>query len=349
MLTAHLKNRQFKFQTSESVRPTIREICGKEKGISEYYQIGESESGRPIDAVRIGTGSRTVSLIAGAHSDEPAGPETLRYLIHLWTAHKEEFASLLDRFCFIIIPHIDPDGEARNRKWTEHFPLLPPFLQHQFREPPGRDVEFGFPEMRPENKAASDFISAYTPISLHLSLHGMGVADGLWLLIDKHWIDKTKELQSDFIRFAAERGYPLHDYDRQGEKGFHYIAPGLSTTPESEAMKHCFLEQDDPETAGKFHKNSMEFVRSFGGDPLCLVTEIPLFLIRKKMESHEPGVPTAYLEFKEKLPRIRQALRENKSVEKMINPFRIQPIDLRTAIELQLRIIDFGIKAISDM
>ena len=229
-------------------------------------RIGTSEEGRPIHGMVLGSGPKRVSLVAGAHADEPVGSMTLRRL--------EERPDCT----FVVVPDVNPDGAERNRAWSDHAPDLALYREHRRREPPGRDVEFGYPSMRPENEAASAFFRAHGPYDLHMSLHGMGEADGALLLIDKHWVDRTIQLRSLYAEALRAAGLPLLDWDRGGEKGFSYIAPGFWTTPESGAMRSHFEERDDPETAAKFHLNSMEFVRSLGGDPLCLVTEIPLFV-----------------------------------------------------------------------
>ena len=69
-------------------------------------------------------------------------------------------------------------------------------------------------------------------------------------------------------------------------------------------MRAHFHAMGDPVTAARFHDSSMEFVRTLGGDPLCLVTEMPLFLIAQP-DPAEPGHPAAYLAFKEVLPQLR--------------------------------------------
>ena len=80
-------------------------------------------------------------------------------------------------------------------------------------------------------------------------------------------------------RRVRELGYRLHDVDRGGEKGFHRIDEGFTTRPDSRAMAAHFEALGDPATAALFRPSSMEYVRSLGGDPLTLVSEMPLFLV----------------------------------------------------------------------
>ena len=346
------------FTTCDQVRPLIKQACAANPEIASYEQLGNSEEGHPIDAVILGTGRRRVSLIAGAHSDEPVGPETLRTFILQLLAKKESFHDSLTKYQFLVVPHINPDGEARNQAWKEAWPSIEAYLQHSFREPPGRDLEFGFPDMRAENKYVSDFLSEHAPFVMHMSLHGMAFSEGAMLLIERHWIERTQELQDQFVQVIQKFGLGLHDHDRKGEKGFLYIAPGFTTTPEGSAMRRHFEGLGDQETASCFHHSSMEFVRSLGGDPLCLVTELPLFVIGKKVEPRRAGIPQAYLDFKDRLTELRRRINSPlqggaasaaggvSPIADTLNAFQIEPVQLGTAMTLQLHAIQLGLEAV---
>ncbi len=335
------------FRSSQDVLPAIREACDENHDIATYHEIGKSETGVPICAAVIGAGPATVSLVAGAHSDEPVGPETLRTLILALLANRARFSDLLQEFRFVIIPHVNPDGESRNQTWIRDWPDIESYIRSVFRELPGRDVEFGYPAMRPENKAVSGFLSGFAPISLHASLHGMGFSDGVMLLLGKTWIEKTAGLRKAFSAYAKTLNLRLHDHDRAGEKGFHHIGPGYTTTPAGKAMREHFHAQGDPEMAGLFHDSSMEFVAGLGGAPLCMVTELPLFLIRKEAESR-PGIPAAYLEFKSALPEIRSRLATGVSVTELLAPFDLQPLPLEMQIEMQLYAIQLCLNLVTE-
>ncbi|MDX1390468.1 MAG: hypothetical protein R3344_14865, partial [Acidobacteriota bacterium] len=100
-----------------------------------------------------------------------------------------------------------------------------------------------------------------------------------WFLIEPAWIHRTAPLRTYLAERVRERGYRLHDVERYGEKGFVRIERGFATRPDSVAMREHFLALGDPETAARFRPNSMEHMRSLGGDPLTLVSEMPLFLL----------------------------------------------------------------------
>jgi len=151
MFESLLKNIQIKFKTCAEVQPLLEKICQQNSSVSSHLKLGQSEEGRDIDAFVLGNGSTVVSLIAGAHSDEPVGPEMLRTFIFQTLKEKQQFSQLFSEYKFVIIPHINPDGEAKNQAWIKKWPDPVTYLKHVFRELPGRDLEFGFPEMRREN------------------------------------------------------------------------------------------------------------------------------------------------------------------------------------------------------
>ncbi|MCH9007858.1 peptidase M14 [candidate division KSB1 bacterium] len=335
------------FTTSEMCRPLLVAACNSAPDIARYVELGTSEEGRPISAVVLGNGDRTVSLIAGAHSDEPAGPETLRLFVLQGIRNRDELTDLFEEFTFVIVPHINPDGEAKNQPWIVAWPSATALLQHIFREPPGRDLEFGFPQMRKENRLVSEFLRSHAPFSLHMSLHGMAYSDGVMLLIEKNWIERTQELRKDFSDMGSSFGLALHDHDRKGEKGFQYIGPGYTTTPEGTAMRAYFKSIGDPKTARLFHDSSMEFVRKLGGDPLCLVTELPLLLIRKEVDREQPGVPVAYLDFKKCLPNLRVRVLRGEDINHTLDEFKLETMELNMQARLQLHAMELGLEVVS--
>jgi hypothetical protein len=182
-----------------------------------------------------------------------------------------------------------------------------------------------------------------------MSLHGMAVADGVWLLIERHWIDRTADLRRRWTEAVFAAGLRLFDWDRRGEKGFHYIGPGFGTTPEGRAMREHFTRSGDRDTAALFYDSSMEHVRSLGGDPLCLVTELPLFVLTRQIEPGSPGEPRTYRRFREDLPKIRMLIERGDlhRLAALLEPYGLEPLPLPTAVALQAKAIEFGLEAIN--
>jgi hypothetical protein len=258
--------------------------------------LGRSREGREIEGYRLGRGDLRVSLIAGCHADEPVGPAMLRRLVACLAARPAD-DPLLAAVAWSIVPHVNPDGEARNTAWSsETIPVagsrggedrafdLALYRRHVVREPPGDDMEFGFPRgpedagVRPENRAVAAFLAGGAPFHLHASFHGIAFAAGPWFLLEEAWIDRTAALRESMRRRVRAMGYLPFDVDRGGEKGFRRIDLGFTTRPDSRAMVRWFEERGDPETAARFRPSSMEYVRGLGGDPLTIVSEMPLFL-----------------------------------------------------------------------
>ena len=333
------------FRAHAAVRSPIEAACAEHSNVATFHELGPSEEGTMLYGAVMGTGPVTVSLIAGNHADEPVGPETLRSLLLNGLARRDDMDSLLRRVQFVIVPHTNPDGEARNRAWMEAWPDLEAYLKEAVRENPGRDMEYGFPDMRPENTHVSAFLREHGPFDLHASLHGMSAGEGAMLLINRPWTFRTQSLRDDFASAAAAKGLPLHDHNRKGEKGFFWIEPGFQTTPRGDAMRTYFRAQDDPAMAERFHDSSMEFVASLGGDPLSLVTELPLFLIRG--EEGDGHHPTRYLTLRERLPEIKARLDRGEDVDELLAPFDVRPVPLDAAMHLQFRALELGLRAVA--
>lgn len=246
-----------------------------------------------------------MSLIGGCHADEPVGPRFLArlaaFLKALPTGH-----GLLASHEWWIVPHINPDGAERNRYWQDgDGPISPTdaydpvrYLTSVVRELPGDDLEFGFPRsdddagVRPESRAVLDWWrSAGGPFDLHATLHGIAMAGGPWFLLEPAWLDRVEYLKRRCAEETHRLGYILHDVEREGEKGFSRIEPGFCTRPNAAAMRDHFLALGDEETAARFRPSSMEAIRSLGGDPLTLVSEMPLFITPGVGETLGPPDP----------------------------------------------------------
>ena len=332
------------FSDSAAKRKLLAQLCSVNPEIAHLITIGRSEENREITAVVLGHGSRRISMLSGSHADEPVGAETLCHFIQHILANLPNNLALLEKYTFFILPHINPDGEARNKNWIQRWPRVESYLQNVVRELPGRDMEFGYPDLRLENSAVAKFLASHAPFDAHFSLHGMGFAEGCMLLIQPSWIDRTQKLRQQFIAITEQVGLPLHDHDRAGEKGFIHISPGFTTTPNSVAMQNFFHQQNDAAMAAKFKLSSMEYIRSLGADPFCMVTELPLFVINAKFAQHRPGFPAAYLKFRETVPHILQKLKKGEPVVKDLASFQIQHLPLPGAMQIQLRTIEAAIE-----
>ena len=315
-------------------------------------RIGASRGGRDLWALETGDGPAPVGITAGAHADEPTGP-IAAFALAGWLLAAREAEPLLARHTFRICPQVNPDGAARNAAWFSD-PVDPlAYLRGVARELPGDDVEFGYPEpsgaadedpaVRPENRAVAGFLARARGYAFHASLHSMATAEGAWFLIGREWVGRTAPLRATLAGHAARLGFALHDVERHGEKGFTRIAPGFCTTPRSDAMREHFLAQRDPDMAARFRLNSMEFVGRLGGDPLVMVSEIPLFEIAGAAQRPDPPQPgaTAHDRLRVALPAARQALLEGDDApaRRLVEEYGFRPVPVRPHVELQVRMV----------
>jgi hypothetical protein len=320
--------------------------------------LGRSRQGRAVRGFRFGTGARRISLLAGCHADEPVGPLMLRHFLAYLSQLAPDDIMLTD-YQWWIAPHINPDGEARNRRWyhdrVEVFDLLA-YLSYQIRELPGDDIEFGFPrnsedtQARPENRAVYEWWrTAAGHFALHVSLHGMGFAAGPWFLIEPAWRDRCDSLKQRCMSRVDELGYSLHDVEREGEKGFFRIQRGFCTRPDSNSMRAYFMKQGDRVTAELFRPSSMETIRALGGDPLTLVSEMPLFLTPGVGERIGPP-DTAAAEWKTRIDRWRSMLTKDGTdddLRREADEAGLRPMPIRDQMELQLTFVFAGIDLVT--
>lgn len=325
-------------------------------------ELGQSREGRAVQGFRFGTGAHRISLLGGCHADEPVGP---RFLSHL-AAYLDGLPAddpLLDRYQWWIIPHINPDGEARNRAWydgDDEAYDLGRYLAGVVRELPGDDIEFGFPRTaddagaRPENRAAYQWwLSADGPFTMHISLHGMGFAAGPWFLVEHSWNDRLESFKKTCGARVAEMGYRLHDVERHGEKGFVRLGRGFCTRPDSESMRQHFLALGDEAMAQRFRPSSMETIRGLGGggDALTMVSEMPLFLLPGVGETLGPLDPVA-VEWKARVDGWRRALDEGAIPETISAEARepgLRPMPIRDQMALQWMMICAGLGAAANI
>lgn len=321
------------FTTNEEAVARLDVLARETTADADFEIIGTSEEGRAIAGLRVGSGPKKALLLAGHHADEPVGPQTLCTLAASLLSDPNAHAELLSNWTLYLIPHANPDGEADNRPWIDVWPDLPSFVSTVRRELPGRDLEFAYPDGRQESNVLSAWMREQGPFDLYASLHGMAFSEGALLLIDRTWAGRSQALQHAFVQAAHDGGLDLHDHNRGGEKGFFYIAPGFTTTPEGRAMKQHFEHIGDSKMAARFRLSSMEFVQSLGGDPLCVVTELPLFLVPPDADAPPPSA-RAYLRFKGDLPSLRDDLKRGDTTR--LDAWDVRPLDLATAMRIQL-------------
>ena len=74
--------------------------------------FGESVEGRPLEVYTLGSGERTLLLMASIHGDEAAGTPLLEELLERWRARPD----LLRRLRVVVAPDVNPDGVTKGRR-----------------------------------------------------------------------------------------------------------------------------------------------------------------------------------------------------------------------------------------
>ncbi len=318
--------------------------------------LGYSRAGSPVRGFRIGTGRLAISLLAGCHADEPVGPRLLRHFVsYLQSCDRTD--PIVESCDWWIVPHINPDGEQRNAVWQDpdaaSYDLIR-YLTSVVRELPGDDIEFGFPrddddvDARPENKAVhSWWRSGANPFALHCSLHGMGFAAGPWFLIDRAWRARVDALNKACVERVDQLGYTLHDVERLGEKGFARLGRGFCTRPDSRYMIEHFKKLGDPATARLFRPSSMETIGNFGGEPLTLVSEMPLFITPGVGETLGPPDPIGE-QWKARIARWRLDVQDgaHAGVIAEAKTTGLHPMNVRDQMDLQWTFVQAGVESV---
>ena len=176
----------------------------------------------------------------------------------------------------------------------------------------------------------------------------MAWAAGPWYLLEPSWETRARSLMARCRQAVADHGYRLHDVEREGEKGFRRLGAGFCTRPDSMAMREHFQGLGDVTTAEKFRPSSMETVRRFGGDPLTLVSEMPLFLLPGVGQTLGPPDPVAQ-QWQAQIDDWRQQLAtgtETAVIHTLGQQAGVRPMPVRDQLSLQWDLLLSGLECI---
>lgn len=121
-----------------------------------------SAEGRPIEMVRLGTGSHQVLVIAALRGDDALAVELAEHL----AAHLIEYPSLVAATTVTIVRDANPDGRARRTATNSHGVLLEHnFSSSNWRKLPqaGEYLSGRLPESEPETRALAELIAQCRP------------------------------------------------------------------------------------------------------------------------------------------------------------------------------------------
>ncbi|HPM97000.1 MAG TPA: hypothetical protein PL021_03040 [bacterium] len=322
--------------------------------VDEEERIGYTHEGWPITAYRFGRGPLRISLLAGCQGDEPVGPMLLEKLVAYLHSLAADHQMLSD-FNWSIVPNINRDSQLANAAWTRDAesafdPIK--YLRFRKRDEPAEDMEFGFPLSPDDNEAHPENSAVYLwwkkqeqPFHLHVSLHNMGFGAGPWFLLSPQWSQRCPLLIQLCQQAAKDLRYHLHDVERLGENGYNRIGRGFCTHPISMAIQHFYIIRDDFARAKKIRLSSMECVRSFGGDPLTLMSEIPLFITPGVGEILGPPDPRAEM-WRRKLHEWSERTKtwDHHTIVREMKAMGLRAMPIRHQMQMHWRLVTAGIE-----
>jgi hypothetical protein len=241
--------------------------------------LGEGELSRHLLVLRLGEGPLHLAVKANAHPDEPTGTvscfEFARAL--LARADRDPWWSV---FTVHLLPTANPRGLERNRGWLgSTSPRMDDWFLHVHRDAPHEDREFGYgatpaDAAHPECAAWHAYLDALPSLAAYVSLHSMAFSGGA-LFLSMIQDERYQPLLKELVTMVGKARWPLHDEDRGGRKGFHYLGRGLWTAPTRDEMVAFLTRGGGPDAGQWLRLNSMQVARARHGTPICLVSELP--------------------------------------------------------------------------
>ncbi len=266
------------FLTLDEMYASSRRLISDYPDIVSLLPLGKSRQGNPIEALKIGNGSKTGLMVGLPHPNEPIGAMMLEF----FSRKLAEDASLrkdLD-YTWYFIKSVDPDGTRLNEGWYKGPFTITNYARHFFRPPSQQQVEWTFPvdyktysfhDTLPETQAWMNLMDRYPPDFI-FSLHNAGFG-GVYLYLSQDLPD----LYAPFYELVNKTGLPLH----LGEPEVPYAITYSKAVYRMLGLSdhYDFIEQNlegDPATVLSAGSSSFEYAKR-SGNPLYLVCEMPYF------------------------------------------------------------------------
>ncbi|PFG43417.1 zinc carboxypeptidase [Isoptericola jiangsuensis] len=99
--------------SNDELAAELARLAARHPGIVEVEEIGRSVEGRPLEAVTVGDGPRTLLVLTQVHGDEPMGTEAVLQLLKAAAAPTPAGAALREGVTIVAVPRINPDGWER--------------------------------------------------------------------------------------------------------------------------------------------------------------------------------------------------------------------------------------------
>ncbi len=280
------------FMTVEELDKSTFELADKYPDIAEVFEAGRTREGRPIYALRIGSGRKKALLFGCPHPNEPVGTLVLEYLS--WRlVRDQELREKLD-YTWYIVKVADKDGLKLNEGWLKG-PFTPLHYAKNYYRPAGnRQVEWTFPieyktlkfnSPMPETLALMRIIREAKPDFIY-SLHNAGFGGVYYYLSEE-----APLLYPIYHKVPKDEGVPLSlgepevPWAKELTRAVYYMV----STPEYYDYLEKYSDRDPAEII-KTGTDSYDYARRFNPKVLELVTEVPYYYDARIEDTGSSGI-----------------------------------------------------------
>jgi hypothetical protein len=252
---------ELRYPTVTELLSSARALAARWPGLCTLRQVGVSRAGRGLHLLSVGRARRAVLVVAGAHSNEPAGGPTVLALAE----RVLEEQVLRDDTSWHFLLCADPDGAslhvapAPRDLFDYHLGFFRPAAPEQPEWAPSVLPPDRLP---PETRALTGVIDELRPY-LQVSLHGTELGGS--------WVQLTRDvpgLAEPFAKSAAELHIPV-ETGAADAAGWPAAGPGVRVLPAASAGRAYPSLSDDVRHSTWYHAHR------YGG--LTAVVEVPMW------------------------------------------------------------------------
>lgn len=252
---------ELRYPTVTELVTSARALAARWQGVCTLRQVGSSRAGRGLHLLSVGRARRAVLVVAGAHSNEPAGGPTLLAL----AARVLDEPVLRDDTSWHFLLCADPDGASLHTTPAPRSLLdyhLGFFRPAAHEQPEWAPSVLPPDRLPPETRALTGVIDELRPY-LQVSLHGTELGGS--------WVQLTRDvpgLAEPFAKSAAELHIPV-ETGASDAAGWPAAGPGVRVMPPVEAGQAYPSLSDDARHSTWYHPHR------YGG--ITAVVEVPMW------------------------------------------------------------------------
>ncbi len=265
------------FLTVDELHASTHELVAEAPGIVDIVPVGISRAGSPIEAIKIGRGTKTALIFAMPHPNEPIGSMMLEHFSRL-LAEDESLRRSLD-YTWYLIKCVDPDGTRLNENWFKGPFSISNYGRNYYRPPSHQQIEWTFPieykqlsfsSPLPETQGLMRLIEEIKP-DLIYSLHNAGFG-GAYFYISEDAIG----LREPLYDLVKNQGLRLHLGEPEAPWMTQYAKAIFETPVIVQAYDYYQTQGVDPLKAITGGTCSWDYAARFC-DPFSLLCELPYF------------------------------------------------------------------------